>query len=296
MKIAFVGASGYGNVGDDTYPLVFRAQLPEADLISYNSTLPADLPEDLDLLVLGGGGILYYAGTEGRVESSHFDCMRFYMDRAQERGIPWGILSCGFQFGADRHHHFAVDLAPWGPYLQQARFITLRSPECVRMAKALSGREEGIHFFPDAGYLYQPSTPVEPVPKVLTLIPAGFINPRNAHVRYILRHYQSMNYEIVWMGMGSPGDDDRYFVEAAEWQPTALHLPQPGPAKAYAQIARSRMVYSGRYHGMVFARQLGVPFYVPDKCPYKIEKEDLTADPSLAAGHFKVLREVMSTL
>ena len=29
MKIAFVGASGYGNVGDDTYPLVFREHLPD---------------------------------------------------------------------------------------------------------------------------------------------------------------------------------------------------------------------------------------------------------------------------
>jgi hypothetical protein len=76
MKIAFVGASGYGNVGDDTYPLVFAQQLPEHELVIYNSDLPTALPDDLALLVLGGGGILYNNPKDGPAdaESSHFRC------------------------------------------------------------------------------------------------------------------------------------------------------------------------------------------------------------------------------
>ena len=110
MKIAWVGASGYGNVGDDTYPLVFAQQWPEHEWVIYNSDLPAALPEDLTLLVLGGGGILYNNPKEGQAdaESPHFRAMKFYMDAAIARGIPWGILSCGFQFQVNREAEYAA--------------------------------------------------------------------------------------------------------------------------------------------------------------------------------------------
>lgn len=291
-KIAFVGASGYGNVGDDTYPLVFAQELPEHELRFYNSDLPAGLPEDLDLLVLGGGGILYNNPKDGPedAESPHFRAMKFYMDAAIRRGIPWGISSCGFQFRSKRENDYGIALKPWVPYLRQARFITLRSPNCARIARELGERED-VEFYPDAAYLYRPALEAPPaVPQAVTVVPAGFINPRNDLMRHYLRQFDSVSAPLVWLGMGAPVDDGQHLREAAELFPNARIIANPGPQAAFERIARSRFVITGRYHGLVFARASRVPFITSVHTPYKITQEPLDTDIATAAGHIDVLR------
>jgi len=293
MKIAFVGAAGYGNVGDDTYPLVFAQQLPEHELLFYNSDLPASLPDDLGLLVLGGGGILYNNPKDGPedAESPHFRCMKFYMDAAIQRGIQWGISSCGFQFQINREAEYAVALQPWVPYLQQAAFITLRSPNCVRIAQEISGRDDA-KFFPDAAYLYQPAVePDETTPQAVTLVPAGLVNARNVLLNHYLRQFAASDTPVRWLGMGAPVDDEGLLAEAVERFPQSQIIARSVPPAAFATIAHSRFVITGRYHGMVFARVSRVPFITPVDSPYKIRMEDLAADISQAAGHFEVLRQ-----
>jgi Polysaccharide pyruvyl transferase len=292
MKIAFVGASGYGNVGDDTYPLVFAQQLPEHELLIYNSDLPASLPADLDMLVMGGGGIVYNHGGEdaAEAESPHFRCMEFYMDAAIERGIPWGILSCGFQFEINREAKYAATLQPWAPYLQKAHFITLRSPRCVSIARELSGRDDVV-FAPDAAYLYQPAiaTSTE-VARSITLVPAGLVNARNALTNHYLRQFAASGMPVTWLGMGAPGDDRQLLAEVAELFPQAQIIAAPGPQLAFETIAQSRFVITGRYHGMIFARVCRVPFITPVDSPYKIRMEKLDESTSAASIHFEVLR------
>lgn len=295
MKIAFVGASGYGNVGDDTYPLVFAQELPGHERVIYNSDLPKALPDDVALLVLGGGGILYNNPKEGPpdAESSHFRCMKFYMDAAIARGIPWGILSCGFQFQIHREAEYATALKPWVPYLQKAAFITLRSPRCVRIAQEISGRDDA-QFFPDAAYLYRPEIDVpSTAPDFITLVPAGLVNARNALLNHQMRQFAASHTPVRWLGMGAPVDDDKLLAEAAERFPQTQIIAGPGPQTAFAIIASSRLVISGRYHGMIFARIHRVPFMTPVDSPYKIRMEDLNADIADAAGHFDVLRRFL---
>lgn len=292
MKIAFVGASGYGNVGDDTYPLVFARQLPGHELVIHNSDLPAALPEDLALLVLGGGGILYNNPKDGpaEAESPHFRAMKFYMDAAIARGIPWGILSCGFQFQRNREAEYATALRPWVPYLKQAAFITLRSPNCVRIAQEISGRDDA-RFFPDAAYLYRPT--VEAGQQAITLVPAGLVNARNALIHHYMRQFAASGTPTRWLGMGAPVDDDKLLAEVAEHYSQSQIIARPGPQLAFETIARSRFVITGRYHGMIFARVSRVPFITPVDSPYKIRMEDLNADISAASGHFEVLRRFL---
>ncbi|HBJ87438.1 MAG TPA: hypothetical protein DDZ88_26995 [Verrucomicrobiales bacterium] len=292
MKIAFVGASGYGNVGDDTYPLVFAQQLPEHELVIYNSDLPAALPDDLALLVLGGGGILYNNPKDGPAdaESPHFRAMKFYMDAAIARGIPWGILSCGFQFQINREAEYAAALKPWAPYLKQAAFITLRSPNCVRIAQEISGRDDA-RFFPDAAYLYRPT--VEADQQAVTLVPAGLVNARNTLIKHYMRQFAASGTPTRWLGMGAPVDDDKLLAEVTERFPQSQIIARPGPQAAFETIARSRFVLTGRYHGMIFARVSRAPFITPVDSPYKIRMEDLNADISTAAGHFEVLRRFL---
>lgn len=297
MKIAFVGASGYGNVGDDTYPLVFAQQLPEHELLFYNSDLPACLPDDIGLLILGGGGILYNNPKEGpeEAESPHFRCMKFYMDAAIARGIPWGISSCGFQFRSTREDAYAIALKPWVPYLRKAGFITLRSPNCVRIASELGERDD-VLFFPDAAYLFRSDVkPPDEAPRQVTVVPAGFVNPRNDLVRQYLRQFASAGAPVTWLGMGAQVDDRQHLADAAELFPRSQIIASAGPQGAYAQIARSRLVITGRYHGLVFSRIHRVPFITSASTPYKITHEDLEADVAGAAGHLDVLRRFITS-
>jgi Polysaccharide pyruvyl transferase len=294
MKIAFVGASGYGNVGDDTYPLVFKQQLTGCELVFYNSDLPPSLPDDIDMLVIGGGGVLHNVGAEpDNAESPHFCCMKFYMDAAIERGIPWGFISCGFQFHVNRDAAYAEALKPWVPYLRRARFITLRSPACVRIAGEISGRSDAV-FFPDAAYLYKPevSSAVEPR-NVVTIIPAGLVNPKNALINHYHRLFDSIHQSVTWMSMGAQVDDGWMLEEAALRFPQAQIIAAPGPSDAFQQIAASRLVITGRYHGLVFARTLGVPFLTAIDNPHKIRSEDFSADMSSAIGHINTLRRFL---
>ncbi|MFN0079498.1 MAG: polysaccharide pyruvyl transferase family protein [Prosthecobacter sp.] len=291
MKIACVGASGYGNVGDDTYPLVFAQQLPEHELVFYNSDLPDRLPDDLGLLVIGGGGVLHNVGAEPEdAESPHFRCMKFYLDAAIARDIPWGFISCGFQFEGQRDAAYATALKPWVPYLQQAHFITLRSSSCVRIAREISGRDDAM-CFPDAAYLYQPvlAAPTAAAHAV-TLVPAGFVNPRNTLINHHLRQLASSGLSVTWLSMGAPVDDAPLLEHALRCFPDSHIIANPGPQAAFDCIAHSRFVITGRYHGMIFARTNRVPFITPVDVPYKLRVEELTADIATAAGHFDVLR------
>lgn len=296
MKIAFVGASGYGNVGDDTYPLVFAQQLPEHELAIYNSDLPKSLPEDLDMLVMGGGGIVYNHGIKGdaAMESPHFRCMKFYMDKAIQRRIPWGFLSCGFQFQFNGQEDDVSGLQAWAPYLRQAHFITLRSLRCVRIAQELSGREDVV-FAPDAAYLYRAETAASGDDmRSITLVPAGAVNARNELINHYLRQFAAAGMSVTWLGMGAPADDHELLTEAAKRYPQAQIIASPGPQAAFETIARSRFVITGRYHGMVFARTSRVPFITPVDAPYKIRLENLDESISAAAAHFEVLRRYLA--
>lgn len=291
MKIAFVGASGYGNVGDDTYPLVFAQQLPEHELVFYNSDLPSRLPDNLDMIVIGGGGVLHNAGAEPEEsESPHFRCMRFYIHAALERGIPWGILSCGFQFEVQRDAAYARALKPWVPYLQQAAFITLRSRECVRIANEISGRADAV-FFPDAAYLYHPAGLPQQCPgEGVTLVPAGLVNPRNALINHYLRQFAASGVPVSWLRMGALVDDGWMLEEAVQRFPDSKIIDAGEPEAAFRCIASSRFVITGRYHGMIFSRTSRVPFFTPMEVPYKLRHEDYAASTAAAAGHFEVLR------
>ena len=58
MKILFVNAMGYGNIGDDTYPIIFKRYFEfDHDLYFMNSDVKP-IPKDLDLIVFGGGGLI----------------------------------------------------------------------------------------------------------------------------------------------------------------------------------------------------------------------------------------------
>ncbi|MFZ4763763.1 MAG: polysaccharide pyruvyl transferase family protein [Roseimicrobium sp.] len=293
MKLAFVGASGYGNTGDDTYPLVLQQHLAEHELLFYNSDLPASLPEDLSAVIIGCGGLIHNAGsTPLSAPSHHVQCLSHYLKWAKERGIPWGFVSCGVQIRPEHEGVVSEVLAPWIPWLKGAKFITMRSPDCVHVIEALTGRSD-VRFFPDLGYLFRPSVPPSAPEPVATFIIGGAVNPRDMFCKHLFKLFGSVHHRIVWLSMGAGVDDDGYIADVHRAYPAHGVIASPTPEEAYRQVAASRFVVTGRYHGMVFARSRGVPFFVPEDSPWKIRRENFDADMLAASGHIKALCEAL---
>jgi hypothetical protein len=294
MKLAFLGASGYGNTGDDTYPLVLREQLAEHECVFHNSDLPAELPSDLDAVIVGGGGLIYNSNvTPPSAESHHFQCMRFYLQWAKERGIPWGFLSCGVQLRREHEGNLHEVLAPWIPWLREARFIGVRSPACAEVIATVTDRGD-VQFFPDLAYLFRAPAPKPPEHRMMTFVIGGMINPREPFCKHLIRQFEAVGARIVWLSMGAEVDDGRSIADVRRAYRAHTLMATPTPAEAWQQIAASYFVVSGRYHGMIFARTAGVPFLLPQEGPWKIRKEIYGADIREASGHLRLLREALA--
>lgn len=303
MKIAFVGASGYGNVGDDTYPLVFREHLPEHELLFFNSDLPPEMPAGIELLVFGGGGVIHNDGAKSPgAESPHFVAMKHYLEWARTAGVPFGLLSCGIQFSAaaEQASFDTSELKPWAPYLRDAAFITVRSAFCKSVADQLGSRTDS-RFYPDAAYLFAGRMKNPPhdaqALRQFTVVPAGSVYVQHAFIQHIIAPYdRAPGWKMVWLNMGAMVDARDNFIHARRLYPECTIIERPTPREALEQIAASSFVLTGRYHGMVFARSCRVPFYVHTVAPSKIKHEDYTVDPALAIGHIDTIREFISRL
>ena len=150
MKIAIIGASGYGNVGDDTYPILLKKYLSKFhELTFYNSDAAARkeaLPR-FDYMIFGGGGIIYnsqgnpQAENSGAKLSAHFSYMKYYLDHAWQNNIPYCFCSADIQVRKDKDtgEWNYSPLEPWMPYLQKAEFISVRSSHSVRVLQEMTG-------------------------------------------------------------------------------------------------------------------------------------------------------------
>ncbi len=300
MNIAFVGAWGYGNLGDNTYPHVYSRHLLGHQLHFHNSDLPACMTGDLDLLVIGGGGVVYNTSDDpSREIGPHFKKMKWYLDHAMAKGIPFGFLSCGFQFRADFNQRKLESLELWKPYLKSALFASFRSPACLDLFKQLSARQDG-HFYPDLGYLNLPHPRHEVSLKLpsryVVIVPALCFIPESPQLKRQLAHFESAGLTPVWLQMGADCDDGRHFEWLEKHQPNALMIRGSTCEDAAAVIRDAQHVITGRYHGMIYARAHAVPFTVPTSVPHKVESEDWTASPTQAWGHLELLRTALHTL
>ncbi len=272
MKIAFVGASGYGNVGDDTYPILWKRFLPRLDTRFFNSNHPTTgLDSDTALVVFGGGGLMWH-----REGDAHFEYMSYYVDQAEKLGIPFGMISCDFQFDraeAD-DESFIIDpvVEKWLPLLRRSSFIRLRSKHSVDI---LAGHDISASYAPDLAYLFRPVDILKST-DTITVVPAGRVSANTSEVEKDIRAAQAKwpDARLLFLNMGGPIGDDKT-REFSEKYPAATTVlsDRADPVKALDIIGRSHRVLSGRYHGMVFARNCGTPCKTYAGAPYKIDVE-----------------------
>ncbi len=298
MNLAFIGASGYGNVGDDTYPLIFRQYLSEEHMLTfYNSDAAASrqqLPE-YDYVIFGGGGIIYNSEVgkgyqKGYDVSAHFEYMKYYLDFARNAGLPYCFCSADIQVrrNMDDSGWDFRPLAPWLKYLRDADFVSVRSQYSKEVLTEMCRRE--IDYYPDLAYLFDTDDD-SARGNYLLFIPGSTIKAGNDYARKILEEHTGRGVEIKAANFGADGDNRKDLDDFRKLFPNAEVFYGVTPEAAFNLVKRSIGVITGRYHGLVFARATNTPFYAEtEKCKYKIAAEDLRAEPSQAIGHIRLLR------
>lgn len=288
-RVALIGAWGYGNVGDDAYPIVWRHYLPDVEFILYNSDKPAAPPE-ADLYLFGGGGIIFDNG------SAHFEYMSRYSDWAAEKGIPVGFSSVGVQarINLDDRTDWYVEeaLARWPAVLGKAEFVTVRDPmtQAALVARGVSSDcfPDICHIIPGLESAADHFLTVIPGPGVSTTFP-DFLAALDEKIR---EHPET---PLIVMTTGAAEHDflvddlgRRYPVMATfKAEHTTVEL-------ALTVIKHSRFVFTGRYHGMVFSRAASRPFWRSGVMyPYKMLAEDLSVPLREAFGHVRRVAEFL---
>lgn len=274
--ITFVGCSGYTNIGDDMYPLVLKKHLRDYDLLFKNSDLPRRLPPECKLLVMGPGGVIFQNAT------AHADYMSEYMEQAVKRKIPIVFLSCGVQ---------SQNIERWKKYLDYADFITVRSEKDVEYIKQVSDNKN-VYYYPDLGYLFDDYEYVPNLPQKYTaFIPIAAA--RTDDSQEPVRVYKSLpKEERVLVRMGSIEDVQMNYPS---WlaQGEAKTIVNVTPAMVNYIIKHASKVYTGRYHGLVFARKNEVPFAIGAAGQLKLQNEDLKNNFLDAIFHLRKLDEAV---
>ncbi len=304
MRILFVGASGYGNVGDDAYVSVFAQELGAEHELLFESPAPdARAMEWAQLVVVGGGGLIYCNDTSLEFLlsiSQHHEYMFEYLDHARERRKPVAFVSCGVQLNLDPDWAAAQAalrfgtalLGAWEPYLDYASLVTVRSRSCEAVVRAVAPRAN-VHFAPDLAYLMRPPSYASAAPGYLLVVPRDLdlkeVDP------YVEPHLAEGGSPVYFAAFSRNDADvvdalgDRYFGGRST---TRQHL---SPKGAMALLSGASKVVTWRYHGAIMARAAGVrDVVVPDQ-RYKSLVEEPPQDLGDARRHLELLRELIAT-
>jgi polysaccharide pyruvyl transferase WcaK-like protein len=277
-KVALIGAWGYGNVGDDAYPTVWRRYLPDVEFEIYNSDWPTNPPE-ADLYLFGGGGIIYDNDT------AHLVYMKRYVDWAAASATPVMFASVGIQ--ARRYQEewqVGEALERWSDLLSQAVSITVRDPTTQALLEA-----EGLKsdYYPDLCYLTHGLE--SPTEHFITVIPGVgcSVEADDFRERLDYKISEMPGAPLVIIALGAPdGDSMVDELSSAYSVMAAFKSKYTTVGMALSVIRSSRFVFTGRYHGMVFARAARKSIWRPDtSLSFKMMVEDLSAPMSAAIGH-----------
>jgi len=287
MKILFAGASGYGNLGDDAYKILYSKYLNGHDLM-FDSPFPDMRAVDWsDIVVIGGGGLVYCSP-----KAPHFDYMEMYMKRALEKGKRLVFSSVGVQYFPQDFKNLTEVLMPWKKYLDAACLITVRNPKCKSILEEVTSN--CIHYYPDLCYLIEPCSYHLTLPGA-HIFTATMLSTKEGQIQKELQksvEAGKMIYGIIMTPIDEaptkhiikniPHGGDRYIFRD--------NLTAPEAARIFADAER---VVTARYHGMVFSRAVGTPDIVTVDSRHKSATEIIPDDCSLAKGHICRLREVL---
>lgn len=286
MKILFVNAMGYGNIGDDTYPIIFKRYFEfNHDLYFMNSDVKP-IPKNLDLIVFGGGGLIFDKPGE-----AHLSYMERYMKYAVRNNIPYGFISVGIQcrkYKESNNWNYESYAKNWVKWFKKCNFASFRDVGSLSYFIKTTGRKDFIQA-PDLCYLFKKQEDRVPEDYCL-VIPGAKIKTSNKEVLKILQEYK----DIKIMNMGGAGTDASSIEFKKMFPNSQLFLSKDlFPSLAFKLISESAKVITGRYHGLIFSRIANKEFWVNNPSQYKIQVEDLNSEISLSIKHIKLLKYEM---
>lgn len=282
----FVGANGYGNLGDDGYKHVISGYLSERYDVSFNSPYPdLRMVDDCDALFIGGGGLLYDDG------SAHLAYMRLYVERAQLANKPYGFISVGFQpvneaDGLTNDELVALGVKQLGQIhdiLKGAQFITVRDEISLRIVQTIAPLVPS-ECLPDLCYAIKPAPYSLTAPGTVV-----FVITEMTTTDGIAHKIDVQLFEKLWTKAYDHGNDRCIVVmskdDEAISEEFAKTITQCGglvlkknltPMEAAAIFRDADYVVTGRYHGKVFARAAGLSddriFSVDKRFKSRVEK------------------------
>jgi hypothetical protein len=327
-RILNISCYGYGNMGDNMYSETFIHYLKDCEIIRINdSTTFVDsnkklsrwldidfddfVPLDFDVLIFGGGGII----TPTKLKKSRN--MMYYFNIAKSKGIKVYLISCGVQAVHTQESFDSFDyyFKEWKEIFDYASLITVRSPTDKELVKQLTSDHSKVHYFRDIGYIY-PHTIFCPVvsnkDRTITIIMAGPVHCDNQAIRAL-----TTGKKVVVMNMGARTDDNNLIrIEECSFPEAKKLTKYYGSSKApeinftnvvlksdldlykvIQVIKNSELVLTGRYHGMIFARTLGVLYDTMGMDTNKIQLElpsnGIKEDIIDSYKNIKLLREHM---
>lgn len=278
---------------------------------------------DFDILIIGGGGIIKdYGTTEGCSKNS----IAYYIERAISAKKPYFFVSCGLQTSISDPtvEQTKNILGNTLGYLQKASYIWVRSiKDLMLLNQAVPDIYHKIDALPDLGYLYPKmidATVSKKNKKYITLLQTGSASVENEYVRDLLSGKPEKDLIVINMGGSENPTQSKDFKEynlfsqkVKEYFPKAkvfmgdsiskelkdfryakdnTRESDISPEKVVEYISKSNLVITGRYHGYVFAKSLGIDVEAPIST-YKIisEKQNYniseSCDPSFQLENIK---------
>jgi hypothetical protein len=245
---------------------------------------------DFDALIVGGGGILHNFNPVSQ-------SIPYYMKQAIREDKPFFVLSTGMQTPKQylAPDEAAKYLGDTSYLLKKASMLFPRSIEDYFLLRSVLGEEVShkLNITPDIGYLYadimKDRLPQDK--KYITLIQTGSANVNMPCVKNKLRQklteYPGAELVVMnWGGVEEPLngkdfkewdlfhiDTRRVFPEAKifigdslspalktfRYAENTIRESDLNPEVAIGIVAQSHYVISGRYHGIIMAKALGIP-------------------------------------
>ena len=292
--------------------------------LRYMSDYSEEILLPFDYLVIGGGGLM----NDGENSSSIF---QIYFPYCQKYNIPVSVISVGFGYKfVENECDRTIDsltYSNWSTLLEYAESISVRShSDKERVLSMISKkRHHRVGVFADACYGLEVSTTTKK--DLIVFIPTNFFSLVHPDILLFLQNQRIKfpHSKIVMIEMGGTGTEiypnafiteetkrlKSFFPDAVvfsgrqfwgsmrklfELNHKCTEADDQTPEKVISLLQRANVIATGRYHGLVLARLLNIPFYIGSSSLHKVVQELRdNLDPTTWKGHYKLLKTAIDS-